>query len=199
MKKYLIIALLLAVGVASVVIHHCQQLKQETERLAANVSSLTAGTEQYITEAGKQSARAQQLELTTGELQAQCADLQARLTDMGVRNKYLQRAVQAASQTSVHVDTVVRDSIVYVPQQERLDTLQVINWADAWVQMYGTLHKGRFTANIISQDTLTVAVHRVPKKFWFIRWGTKRVDVSVASSNPHTQINEVICVEIKKK
>lgn len=198
MKKYLIISLLLAVGVAGAALHHCQQLKQETMRLAANVNSLAAGTEQYKTEAGKQAARAQQLELTAGELKQQCADLQARLTDMGVRNKYLQKAVQAASQTIVQFDTVVRDSIVYAPQLARLDTLQVLHWADAWVQLHGTLHKGRLSATITSQDTLTVAVHRVPKKLWFIRWGTKRIDASVASSNPHTQINKVICVEIKK-
>lgn len=195
---YLIIVSLALAAVTGVALHQCQQLKQEKQRLAANVESLTTGTEQYITEAGKQAARAQQLELTTGELKQQCADLQARLEDMGIKNKYLQRAVSASTQMSAKVDTVVRDSIVYVPQLARLDTLQVLRWADAWVQLDGIIHSGRFTGSITSQDTLTVAVHRVPKKFWFIKWGTKRIDVSVASSNPHTEINEVKCVEIRK-
>lgn len=198
MKKYLIIALLAVAAVAGVALHQCQVLRQERQRLTANISSLTAGTEQYKTEAGKQAARAQQLELTTGELRQQCADLQSRLNDMGIKNKYLQRAAQANTETVVQVDTLVRDSIIYVPQLARLDTLQVLEWADAWVRLHGTINKGRFTGSVTSQDSLTVAVHRVPKKFWFIKWGTKRIDVSVASSNPHTQINEVICVEIKK-
>ena len=195
---YLIIVSLALAAVTGVALHQCQQLKQEKQRLAANVESLTTGTEQYITEAGKQAARAQQLELTTGELKQQCADLQARLEDMGIKNKYLQRAVSASTQMSAKVDTVVRDSIVYVPQLARLDTLQVLRWADAWVRLDGIIRNGRFTGSITSQDTLTVAVHRVPKKFWFIKWGTKRIDVSVASSNPHTKINEVKCVEIRK-
>lgn len=198
MKKYLIMALLAVAAVAGAALHQCQLLRQEKQRLSANVASLAAGTQQYQTEAGKQAARAQQLELTTGELKQQCADLQAKLADMGVRNKYLQRAVSAKTETLVQVDTVVRDSIVYVPQLARLDTLQVLQWADAWVQLNGVLHKGRFTGSITSQDTLTVAVHRVPKKFLFIKWGTKRIDCNVASSNPHTQINDVICVEMKK-
>lgn len=195
---YLIIVSLALAAVTGVALHQCQQLKQEKQRLAANVESLTTGTEQYITEAGKQAARAQQLELTTGELKQQCADLQARLEDMGIKNKYLQRAVSASTQMSAKVDTVVRDSIVYVPQLARLDTLQVLRWADAWVRLDGIIRNGRFTGSITSQDTLTVAVHREPKKFWFIKWGTKRIDVSVASSNPHTEINEVKCVEIRK-
>lgn len=198
MKKYLVIALLCVAAVAGVALHQCQQLKQEKQRLAANIESLTTGTEQYITEAGKQAARAQQLELTTGELKQQCADLQARLEDMGIKNKYLQRAVSASTQMSAKVDTVIRDSIVYVPQLARLDTLQVLRWADAWVRLDGIIRAGRFTGDITSQDTLTVAVHRVPKKFWFIKWGTKRIDVSVASSNPHTEIKAVQCVEIRK-
>lgn len=198
MKKYLVIALLCVAAVAGVALHQCQQLKQEKQRLAANIESLTTGTEQFKTEAGKQAARAQQLELTTGELKQQCADLQARLEDMGIKNKYLQRAVSASTQMSAKVDTVIRDSIVYVPQLARLDTLQVLRWADAWVRLDGIIRAGRFTGDITSQDTLTVAVHRVPKKFWFIKWGTKRIDVSVASSNPHTEIKAVQCVEIRK-
>lgn len=198
MKKYLVIALLCVAAVAGVALHQCQQLKQEKQRLAANIESLTTGTEQFKTEAGKQAARAQQLELTTGELKQQCADLQARLEDMGIKNKYLQRAVSASTQMSAKVDTVIRDSIVYVPQLARLDTLQVLRWADAWVRLDGIIRAGRFTGDITSQDTLTVAVHRVPKKFWFIKWGTKRIDVSVSSSNPHTEIKAVQCVEIRK-
>lgn len=198
MKKYLIMALLAVAAVAGVALHQCQQLRQEKERLTANVRSLTAGTEQYKTEAGKNAARAQQLELTTSELKEQCADLQARLEDMGIKNKYLQRAVSANTSTEVRIDTLVRDSIVYVPQLARLDTLQLVRWADAWVQLDGTIRAGRFTGSITCQDSLTVAVHRVPKKFWFIKWGTKRIDVSVASSNPHTEILDVTLVEMKK-
>lgn len=195
---YLIIIVLGMAAVTGVAMHQCKRLQQDNERLSANVASLSAGTQQYKTEAGKQAARAQQLELTAGELKQQCEELQARLNDMGVENKYLQRVVSTSTQTYAQVDTIVRDSIVYVTQFEKLDTLQVLQWADAWVRLNGTIHAGRFSGSITSCDTLTVAVHRVPKKFWFIKWGTKRIDVSVASSNPHTIINDVKCVEIRK-
>lgn len=198
MKKYVILLVIASLAYVGLSHSYIIKLRAERQQLAANVESLMAGTEQYQTEAGRHAARAQQLVLTTAELESQCADLKARLADMGVQNKYLQKAVAANMQTEVKVDTLVRDSIVYVPQLAVLDTFQVVRWADAWVQLHGTISKGRFTASITSQDSLTVAIHRVPKKFWFIRWGTKRVECDVSSSNPHTQINAVKCVEIRK-
>lgn len=199
-KEYIVWCCLIAVAVLTSLfwVSKLSMLKDECSRLERNQQTLLEQCDTLTMANGKHIARAQKLELTTAELNQQCSDLQARLEDMGIQNKYLQMAVYASTQMSAQVDTVVRDSIVYIPQLVRLDTLQVLSWADAWVQLDGILHKGRFTGSITSVDTLTVAVHRVPKKFWFIKWGTKRVDVSVASSNPHTEINAVRCVEIRK-
>ncbi len=189
---------MLAVTFSFCAVQQCQHYRAKSQRLTSNVESLMAGTEQFKTEAGKQAARAQQLQLTTDELKRQCTDLQARLEDMGIKAKHLQSATTTTTKTITKIDTLVRDSIVYVREQTQLDTVQVLNWADAWVQLHGTISKGRFVGTVYSQDTITVAVHRVPKKWLFFRWGTKRVDVSVSSTNPHTEIMQVQCVEIKK-
>lgn len=198
MKKYLLVLSVLLASILMIAVQQCKHYRAEADRLTANVESLSAGTEQFKTEAGKQAARAQQLELTTGELKKQCTDLQARLEDMGVKSKYLHRATSTTTKTVLKVDTLVRDSIIYVERLAQLDTVQVLKWSDEWVRLYGTIYKGRFAGTITSIDTITVAVHRVPKQWLFFRWGTKRVDVSVSSSNPHTEIMQVQCVEIKK-
>ena len=39
-----------------------------------------------------------------------------------------------------------------------------------------------------STDTLRQVVHRVPRRFLFIRWGTKALRQEIVSSNPHTRI-----------
>ena len=39
-----------------------------------------------------------------------------------------------------------------------------------------------------SADTLRQVVHRVPRRFLFIRWGTKALRQEIVSSNPHTRI-----------
>ena len=37
-------------------------------------------------------------------------------------------------------------------------------------------------------DTIKQIVHRVPKKFLFIKYGTKGIKQEVVSKNPHTKI-----------
>ena len=44
------------------------------------------------------------------------------------------------------------------------------------------------TCRIESVDTLRQIVHRVPRRFLFIRFGTKAVRQEIVSSNPHTRI-----------
>ena len=39
-----------------------------------------------------------------------------------------------------------------------------------------------------SIDTLHQVVYRIPRRFLFIRWGTKALRQQIASTNPHTRI-----------
>ena len=39
-----------------------------------------------------------------------------------------------------------------------------------------------------SADTLRQVVHRIPRRFLFIRWGTKALRQEIVPSNPHTRI-----------
>ncbi len=39
-----------------------------------------------------------------------------------------------------------------------------------------------------STDTLRQVVHRIPRRFLFIRWGTKALRQEIVPSNPHTRI-----------
>lgn len=50
---------------------------------------------------------------------------------------------------------------------------------------------------IESRDTLRQIVHRIPRRFLFIRWGTKALRQEIISSNPHTRIvySEYIRIE----
>ena len=50
-------------------------------------------------------------------------------------------------------------------------------------------YPGRFGGlPVESVDTLRQVVHRVPRRFLFIRFGTKAVRQEIVSSNPHTRI-----------
>ena len=51
---------------------------------------------------------------------------------------------------------------------------------------------------IRSVDTLRQAVHRIPRRFLFIRWGTKALRQEIVSTNPHTRIVYAEYVKIER-
>ena len=59
---------------------------------------------------------------------------------------------------------------------------------------------GRDTAacRVESRDTLVQILHRVPRRFLFIRWGTKAVRQEILSRNPHTKIVYAEYVKIER-
>ena len=46
----------------------------------------------------------------------------------------------------------------------------------------------RSPCRVESTDTLRQVVHRIPRRFLFIRWGTKALRQEIVPSNPHTRI-----------
>ncbi|WP_350308236.1 DUF6549 family protein [Gabonibacter massiliensis] len=49
-----------------------------------------------------------------------------------------------------------------------------------------------------SRDTLVQIVYRVPRKFLFIRWGTKAIRQEVISKNPYSKITYSRYIELRK-
>ena len=64
------------------------------------------------------------------------------------------------------------------------DTLRRFRWRDPWVTVEGSIGRDSVECRIRSVDTLRQVVHRVPRRFLFIRWGTKALRQQIVSSNP---------------
>lgn len=54
----------------------------------------------------------------------------------------------------------------------------------------------KFDASV-DVDTLDQAVHRVPHRFWFIKWGTKAIRQDIVCRNPYSQITYSEYIELK--
>ena len=119
-----------------------------------------------------------------------------RAEDLGLQVKRLQAASKTETQTKVEIQTVVKDSIIY--RNGILDSLKRIEWRDPWVSVEGTLKKDSLNLNVTSVDTLYQFIHRVPHKFWFIKWGTKAIRQEITTSNPHSKIVYTEYIELKK-
>lgn len=167
----------------------------EKQRLSNNQEALLSDLDHYKTESGKNAASVQKLELTKSELEKYNVDLKETISDLNLKINRIQAAATTATQSNYKIKTVVKDSIVYrdVPVK-----LQRIDFRDPYIDLTGTIDSGTFSGDITTRDTLVQIIHRVPKKFLFIKYGTKAIRQEVVSKNPYSKIVYTEYIELKK-
>jgi hypothetical protein len=177
-------------------IYKATQYREEVDRLSSNQRSLLEQVEFYRTRDSLSAASVEALRLKSSELERYRSDLSAEVEALHIKVRRLQSVAQTATATAVEIREVVRDSLVYVAGE--VDTLRCVEFADPYVTFSGCEYGGQFTGSVELRDTLVQAVHRVPKRWWFFRWGTKAIRQEVVSKNPHTTIVYSEYVELKK-
>lgn len=167
----------------------------EKQRLSNNQEALLSDVDHYKTESGKNAASVQKLELTKSELEKYNVDLKETISDLNLKINRIQAAATTATQSNYKIKTVVKDSIVYrdVPVK-----LQRIDFRDPYIDLTGTIDSGTFSGDITTRDTLVQIIHMVPKKFLFIKYGTKAIRQEVVSKNPYSKIVYTEYIELKK-
>lgn len=176
------------------------KLSNKNKRLQSNQEALLKECDTLRTENGMSMARVKQLELTANEFEESCTQLAEQVAELGIKNSRLQFLVHANSATAARIDTITRDSIIYIKEEGRADTLRCFEFDDGWVQANGCINKaGRLQADFVSNDTLLVVAHRVPKRFLFFRFGCKYIELNVTTSNPHTRLESARYIKFTKK
>jgi type II secretory pathway pseudopilin PulG len=167
----------------------------EKQRLSNNQEALLSDVDYYKTESGKNAASVQKLELTKSELEKYNVDLKETISDLNLKINRIQAAATTATQSNYKIKIVVKDSIAYrdVPVK-----LQRIDFRDPYIDLTGTIDSGTFSGDITTRDTLVQIIHRVPKKFLFIKYGTKAIRQEVVSKNPYSKIVYTEYIELKK-
>ena len=195
MKKRLLtfIGVLVLFLIASVVA--LRKARAEKERLEANQTALLSQVEYYTTKNGKSAADVRKLTLTVDELKQYNATLKKTADDLGIKLKRVQSASTTGVRTEVKFITQVRDSIVY--RDSIIVPVKAFTWRDPWTDVQGVIERDSVDLSVQSVDTLTTIVHKVPHKFWFIKWGCKAIKQTVVSSNPHTKITYTEYIEVK--
>lgn len=195
MKKRLltVIGVLVLFLIASVVA--LRKARAEKERLEANQTALLSQVEYYTTKNGKSAADVRKLTLTVDELKQYNATLKKTADDLGIKLKRVQSASTSGVRTEVKFVTQVRDSIVY--RDSIIVPVKAFAWSDPWTDVQGVIERDSVDLSVQSVDTLTTIVHKVPHKFWFIKWGCKAIKQTVVSSNPHAKITYTEYIELK--
>ncbi|MEG1645343.1 MAG: DUF6549 family protein [Alistipes sp.] len=179
MNKYL---LLYALCITGLLWGGYRHYRAKTQRLEQNQVALASSVTFYRTQCGKEAASVQALRLRTSEFEAlRAADAQ-QIKALGYKLRRLTATAKTATATVIEVEVPVRDTIIVH------DTLRFFRWRDQWVSVEGLVGRDSASCRVESIDTLRQIVHRIPRRFLFIRWGTKAIRQEIISTNPHTKI-----------
>ena len=166
---------------------------REAERLDNNQTALTEQIRLYRTRLDESAASVQTLELRCDEFRRMRAEDVRRIQELGIKIKRLESVAKSAARTEVEVVVPLRDTVVL------RDTLRTFSWEDEWVRVDGLVGRDSVECRVASIDTLRQVVHRVPRRFCFVKYGTKAIRQEIISSNPHTRIVYSEYIELKNR
>ena len=192
MKKYTII--LISIMALVIVVQHGMHRKdvKEIERLESNQASLITGAREFKTKDSLNPSMVDRLQLTIKELKRLNDNKESIISDLGVKLKRVESVSTSATEVKREVVVETRDSFIFMDRP-----VKTLRFSDEYLTLSGLIEDNKFTGLIVSRDTLIQVVHRVPRKFLFIKYGTKAIRQSIVSRNPYSRIVYQEYIEIK--
>ncbi len=167
-------------------------LYEENERLKRNCEALNEDVTLYRTRAGESAASVQVLELKLSEFRKQHQADTERIRALGISLRHAESYAKSAMEQRYADSVVLRDTVILH------DTVRLFEGGDRWSHIAGIIAGDRLSYDIHTVDTLHQVVHRVPRKWWFFRFGTRAIRQEIWSSNPNTQLVYSEYVELKR-
>lgn len=193
MKRFILLMALYAIATTFLSWHSTRSLIDERRRHTNNMLALNDSILFYRTELGESTASCRVLELRIGELKRLNAREKERLRRMELRLRDVESHATTAIETSIQREAILRDTVILH------DSVRSFLWRDEWVTIGGTIRGDSVMCNVRSIDTLRQTVSRIPRKIWFIRFGTKALQQQITSSNPHSQIVYTEYIKISRR
>ena len=188
MKKQLILTLLLlTVGLSLALFHYHRRASQ----LALDRHALLARLEQLQQSHDTLTAHCEVLRLDRDEFRQLYHTETERLRKLNIRLRRVESLATSVTQSHLVADAPLHDTLRILQRDTLpplLDTLRRFTWSDPWNRITGVISRDSVRCEVHSIDTLHQIVHRIPRRFLFIRWGTKALRQEIRSSNPSTHI-----------
>ena len=197
MRKFLLwvaVVALILVAICGVALGY---LIKENARLRGNQHALIEGVEFYRTERGKSAASVEVLQLELAEFRSLRERDAEEIASLGIRLRRAESYAKSVAMTTLTDTVIVRDTVVV------RDTVMMparhFAGEDAWSRLEGILFGDSLRYAIRTTDTLHQVLHRVPRKFLFIPYGTKAIRQEVWSSNPNTELIYTEYIELPRR
>lgn len=194
MSKYIIMSVVILTSIVFALGYSLKRSKEEAWVLKGNQQTLMESVRYYKTQDSLSAAGINRLKLEKKEFETYCADLKDVIDGLNIKVKRLQSVSVSGTETKYDLQTIIRDSVLF---RDSLVLLKCIRFTNPYLELSGCMEGNNFTGNIISRDTLVQVIHRIPKQFWFIKWGTKAIRQEIISRNPYSNITYLKYIELK--
>lgn len=192
MNRVLFLVAMVAACLAILFGLRLKQTRVELRRLEHNIESLTGDVEHYKTKAEKSAASVAILELKVEEFKRMQSRDAEQIRSLGIRLRRAESFAKSVTSNSGSVSVALRDSVVVH------DTIKIFDASLGHTTLSGHIQSDSMSINIEQRDTLYQVVHRVPRKFLFLRFGTKAIHQDVWTSSPTTEIVYTEYIELSK-
>ena len=191
-KNIVIIVIILILSIAlGISIKSCSNLKQEKARLENNQDTLIKSNTLFKTKDSLNATKINALTLNLSSAKDYYQRLIKEAKEAGIKEGRINSITELGTTTSDTIIVTLKDSIVIY------DTLKCFDYNDEFMAMEGCIKNDSLSLNYSNQDSLIQFVSRVPKQFWFFKWGTKAIQQTIISKNPKTTFTYQKYIEIK--
>lgn len=197
MKKIYLVTIAivtLALLVSGIVI---RDLRDEKRRLERNAEALLGDAEFYRTQAGESAASVAVLTLEVDELKEFRSRDAEFIRDLGIRLRRAESIARTATESRYESVLPLRDTVIL--RDTLRDTVRIVEYDDRWSHLYGVIFDDSMHYTLNTVDTLTQILHRIPRRFLFIKYGTKAIRQEIISSNPNSRLVYSEYIELKRR
>lgn len=196
LKLYLIIALLVALLAGSAYLFKSKV--QEIKRLKNNIESVTSEIEYYRTEEGQLVAKTRVLELRANEFEHLYKEQAEKVKDLNLKLKRINTFIETQMGLRDTIRMITRDTVIVYKSEPIIAKTFTFN--DQWTRIRGVIHKDTVDLDYGMKIKLDQVIYRVPKKFLFIKWGTKYYEQHITTDNKKVTIEySTVIKDIKRK
>lgn len=160
----------------------CIELWQENRGLKGNINALEQGITLYRTKANKSAASVEALTLRLNDFKRQHEEDCKTIRSMEIRLRRMESYAKSVTATTLRDTVVMRDTIIVE------DSALHARYTTPWTTLHALLSRDTLSFEVVTYDTLHQVIHRVPRRLWFIPYGTKAIRQEVTTSNPNTRL-----------
>lgn len=195
MRQFLFTVVIVLVLALIASLRYMSALSDERDRLSRNQTVLLESQHEYKFRDSLNAVSVGMLTVKVEEFRRGFEQMESIVRDMDIKLRRVENISQTAFESRYEIAAKVRDTLLYYEggrsvssSEDTLRPARTIRFRNAHIELEGLILDSLFHGSVITYDSLTQVVHRIPRRFLFIRWGTKELRQEIVSSNPHTSI-----------